>query len=516
VYLNCIVTTSERVRSTRSRGAKIREIAACLRSLSPEEIDAGTLYLAGEIRQGKVGIGYRQLYGDLPAAAESPRLSLHSVDDALSKLGRIEGKGAQGKRAAVLEELFGRATEGEQAFLRSLILQELRQGALEGVMLEAIAEAAGVPADRVRYAFMVSGKLDAVSRAALTGGLKALAEFRLTLFQPLKPMLAQPVTGPEEAIARLGNVVAEFKIDGARIQVHRSGGETRIFTRNLRNVTERVPDIVATVAAFEGNAFILDGEAVALRLDGTPHPFQVTMSRFGSRQNIETLRKELPLTPLFFDCLHSNGRDMIDSGGRERFEALRAICPPQLVIPRISASHPSDLRAFLDEALKRGHEGIMVKSTEARYEAGRRGSAWLKLKPVHTLDLVVLAAEWGSGRRRGWLSNLHLGARDRRKGTYVMLGKTFKGLTDKMLEWQTKRFLQIESSRERQTVYLRPEIVAEVAFDGLQKSGRYPGGLALRFARIKSYRPDKRPEEADTMETVRALHAAAGKSGEGR
>jgi DNA ligase-1 len=351
---------------------------------------------------------------------------------------------------------------------------------------------------------MVSGDLGSVAAAALSGG--DLSRFRLALLRPLVPMLAQTADSVEDALARIPEAEIEWKLDGARIQAHRQDEEVRVFTRNLADVTSRVPEVVARIRALPATSLILDGEAIALRQDLRPHPFQVTMGRFGTRQAVEELRSRVPLSPSFFDVLHLEGEDLIDRPAAERVEALARALPEDLRIPRTVTGDVAVGTAFLDSALERGHEGVMVKALDAPYEAGRRGASWLKVKRAHTLDLVVLAAEWGHGRRRGWLSNLHLGARDPESGGFVMLGKTFKGMTDEVLQWQTERLLALETGRDGIAVFVRPELVVEVAFDGLQSSSRYPGGLALRFARIKGYRHDKGPQDADTIETVRAIH----------
>jgi DNA ligase-1 len=354
---------------------------------------------------------------------------------------------------------------------------------------------------------MLAGDLGAVARAVATEGRPGLARFRLTVLQPVQPMLAQTAEDVGDAMARIHPASVEWKLDGARVQVHRLGDDVRAFTRNLADVTARVPEVVDAVRALPARALILDGEAIALRRTGAPLAFQDTMSRFGTKLELDEQRKSVPLSAFYFDLLHLDGDDLIDRPEHERFAALVAVLPPDLSVPRIVAEDATNAAPFMDDALARGHEGVMVKALDAPYEAGRRGAAWLKVKRAHTLDLVVLAAEWGHGRRRGWLSNLHLGARVPSSGGFVMLGKTFKGMTDAMLEWQTRRLQELETSRDEWTVYVRPELVVEVAFDGVQASTRYPGGMALRFARVKGYRPDKGPEDADTIDTVRAIHA---------
>jgi DNA ligase-1 len=374
-------------------------------------------------------------------------------------------------------------------------------------MVEAVARAAEVPAADVRRAAMMAGELGAVAAAAISEGRQGLARFRLVLLRPVQPMLAQTAADLDDALARVHAAAVEWKLDGARIQVHRLGDEVRVYTRNLADITGRVPEVVEAVQRLPVEAIVLDGEAIALAADGRPRPFQVTGSRFGSRLEVEQLRATVPLSPFFFDCLHLDGDDLLDLPARERLVALDARLPGSLIVPRIATADAATAGAFLDSALERGHEGVMVKELEAPYEAGRRGAGWLKVKRAQTFDLVVLAAEWGHGRRSGWLSNLHLGARDPATAGFVMLGKTFKGMTDEMLAWQTQRLLELESGRDRYTVYVRPELVVEVAFEGVQTSSRYPGGVALRFARVKGYRRDKSPAEADTIDAVRALHA---------
>jgi DNA ligase-1 len=508
VLLQEIVDTSRRVTENRARLAKIAALSECLRHLSPEEVEVGVRLLAGELRQGRIGIGYatlRKLGRD--RAAERSELTLHEVDGAFEHLAKLRGRGSAAERDRALADLLSRATRDEQDFLRRVVLGEIRQGALEGLVVEAVARAAQVPAEAVRRALMLSGDLAQAARAALARGEAGLAAFRIELFRPLQPMLAQSAEDAGDALARLGDAALEFKLDGARVQVHRAGSDVRVFTRRLNDVTAAVPELVEAALALPARSLVLDGEAIALRGDGRPQPFQTTMRRFGRRLDVERLRAELPLRPFFFDCLHLDGEDLIDRRADARCEALAATLPPALRVPRQTVHDVAEADAFVAEALRCGHEGVLVKALEAPYEAGRRGASWLKVKPAHTLDLVVLAVEWGSGRRKGWLSNLHLGARDPARGGFVMLGKTFKGMTDEMLAWQTRRFQELEIARDAHTVYVRPEQVVEVAFDGVQASPHYPAGLALRFARVKRYRPDKRPEDADTLDSVRAIHA---------
>jgi DNA ligase-1 len=409
-----------------------------------------------------------------------------------------------------LRSLFAKATAQEQDFLLRLIVGELRQGALEGVMLDALAAAADLPAAEIRRAATFAGGVTPVAKAALGDGAAALAQFSIRPMQPVLPMLAQPAQDVESALAELGSAILEWKLDGARVQVHKSGGEVRVYTRNLNDVTAAVPEVVSILKQAKAESLILDGEAIALRPDGRPHPFQLTMRRFGRKIDVEALRRELPLCVFFFDCLYRDGVPLADHPARERHDIVRSVLPPEAVTPSLITDDVNKARAFYDGALAQGHEGIMAKSMDAAYESGRRGAGWLKVKRARTLDLVVLAAEWGHGRRKGWLSNLHLGARDAAGGGFVMLGKTFKGLTDEMLRWQTKELLarRIDppGGRDEWTVRVRPELVVEIAFNDLQESPHYPGGLALRFARVKGYRSDKRPGEADTIETVRRIY----------
>jgi DNA ligase 1 len=502
-----IAQASNDVAATSARLAKVARIAECLRQAAPDEISVAVAYLSGVLPQGTIGVGWAALRELPPPVVQPPTLELLEVHETLSRLQAISGRGSQAARRDELEQLFARATELEQRFLAALLIGELRQGALEGVMVDAVASAAGLPAVTVRRAAMLAGDLPRIAEAALTSGADGLEEFSLTLLQPMKPMLAQTADDVGEAVAGFGEAAVEWKLDGARIQVHRIDSDVRVFTRNLADITDRVPEIVEAILALPATRLVLDGEAIALRPDGRPHPFQVTMSRFGTKAVVEDLRRTTPLTALFFDCLHAGGDDQIDRPARERLAVLDAHLPAALVVPRIETDDADEAQSFLEDTLARGHEGVMVKSLVAPYEAGRRGAGWLKVKPAHTLDLVVLAAEWGHGRRQGKLSNLHLGARDPDTGGFVMLGKTFKGMTDEMLAWQTEQLLAIETRREGHVVHVRPELVVEIAFDGVQTSPRYPGGMALRFARVKGYRPDKSPAEADTIGTVRAIHA---------
>ncbi len=508
MLLGELAETSRAVAASSARLTKVARLADALAQARDAEISIAVAYLSGELPQGTIGVGWAALR-DLPTPVGAPAtLEVLDVDRAFSRLQAITGKGSQAARREELVSLFGAATDVERQFLLSLLGGELRQGALEGVMADAVARAAGLPAADVRRAAMLAGDLPTVAQAALTRGRDGLAEFRLTPLRPVKPMLAQTADGVAEALERAGRAAIEWKLDGARIQVHRLGADVRIFTRNLADITDRVPEIVEPIATLPVDALVLDGEAIALHPDGRPRPFQVTMSRFGTKTTGDASRAT-PLSPFFFDCLHAGDDDLIDRPARERLAVLDDRLPPEIVVPRIETSDEGAAQAFLDDALARGHEGVMVKSLDAPYEAGRRGAGWLKVKQAHTLDLVVLAAEWGHGRRRGKLSNLHLGARDPASGGFVMLGKTFKGMTDEMLAWQTERLLDLETRRDGHVVHVRPELVVEIAFDGVQASTRYPGGVALRFARVKGYREDKSATEADTLAAVRAVLARA-------
>ena len=503
-----IVASSLRIQETSSRRAKIAEIAACIGRLEAEEIEIGVAFLSGETRQGRSGIGYALLRkARSPDAVPVPALSLKDVDEALSKLAATSGSGSAAARSHQLSALFARATSAEQDFLFRLLIGELRQGALQGLMFDGVALAAKLPASDVRRAAMVAGGIVKVARAAVTEGASGLRRFAMVIFQPIAPMLAQPADDLEAALAELGTAALEWKLDGARVQVHKSADEVRIFTRNLNDVTAAAPEIVEAVRAARAHELILDGETIALQAGGAPHPFQTTMRRFGRSLDVAAMRESLPLAVFFFDCLQRDGQSLIALRADERFQALADVLPPALLTPRMITDDVPAAEAFYDDAVRLGHEGVMAKSLSAPYDPGSRSASWLKVKRVHTLDLVVLAAEWGHGRRHGWLSNLHLGARDPINGGHVMLGKTFKGMTDAMLAWQTEELLRRVAGRDEWTVYVRPELVVEITFNDLQESPRYPGGLALRFARVKGYRPDKRPEEADTIDTVRAIYS---------
>ena len=507
MLLSEIAQTSAAVAATSARSKKTELLAGALRGLAPLEVPVAVAYLSGTLPQGSIGVGWKSLR-DLDGPALTPTLEVLEVDALLTRLAQTTGKGSQARRRDALSALYRRATEPERRLLNGLLLGELRQGALEGVMVDSVALAAGVPSGLVRRATMLAGDLGRVAATAIGEGEPGLAQFGLTVLSPVKPMLAQTAEDLAHALERLAPAAVEWKLDGARLQVHRLGSEVRAFTRSLADVTDRVPEVVDAVLALPVDAIILDGEAIALKEGGAPNRFQVTMSRFGSTREAEAPERAR-LSTFFFDCLHAEGEDLLDRPARERLAALDRLVPEANRVPRIETGDPDAAQSFLADALARGHEGVMVKSLDAPYEAGRRGGSWLKLKPSHTLDLVVLAAEWGHGRRKGKLSNLHLGARDPATGRFVMLGKTFKGMTDAMLAWQTERLLELETESDSFTVRVRPELVVEVTFDGVQTSSRYPGGVALRFARVKGYRPDKRPEDADTIDTVRAIHSPA-------
>lgn len=496
MLLGEIVGVSETVSATSARSKKIELLADTLRRLGSDEAAVAVSFLAGKPMQRKLGAGYAIIHGVDVEPAEAATLQVAEVDRVLQEISETSGPGSKAKRELLLADLLSRATEVEQDFLRGLMLRNLRQGALEGIMADAVAAALDVPGERVRRAAMLEGDLIAVSSRALAQGPDALGEAALTIFTPVQPMLAKTAETAGAAIGLLGEAVVEQKLDGLRVQVHRAGDRVRVFSRNLRDITREMPGVVTTALAFPGERFILDGEALLVGDEGTPRSFQDSMSRPGDGSG-------LPLRPYYFDILHLDGVDLIDESLARRRDALESLAPPDSRVGSIVTTDPMEAESFFEETVGAGFEGVVVKDRSQPYEAGRRGSGWLKVKPTHTLDLVVLAAEWGSGRRQGWLSNLHLGARDP-DGGFVMLGKTFKGLTDEMLAWQTSTFLGLEDRREGHIVHIRPEIVYEIAFDGVQRSPRYPGGVALRFARVKRHRDDKDPEDADTIATVRS------------
>lgn len=496
-----LIRTSQVVAATRSRNEKVTAVAETLSeaaaSGAPVEVVAN--YLAG-VRQRRIGVSWRGL-SSLPPAAPEPTLTVTQVDDALTAIAAFSGPGSAATRGAAVADLFARATEPEQQWLRALVTGEMRQGASDGVLLKAIAQAAAVPEAAVRRGVMLAGFAGPVARIALAGGEVALAEIRLEVGRPLRPMLA--ASAPDIASAVTGRVALDSKLDGIRIQAHVSSGDVRLFTRTLDEVTERLPEVVAAVQALPVHDAVLDGEVIA-ETDGRPAPFQVTGSRTMSSADPARMAAEIPLSTYFFDLLHLDGRDLVDAPAYERWELLEQVAPHH-VVPRLLTDAVPEAEAFFAERLAAGHEGVVVKDPDAPYAAGRRGAGWVKVKPRHTLDLVVLAVEWGSGRRQGLLSNIHLGARDVATGELVMVGKTFKGMTDEMLAWQTERFLELEVRRDGHVVFVRPEQVVEIAFDGVQASRRYPGGVALRFARVLRYRDDKPVAESDTVDALRAM-----------
>ncbi len=526
MLLDSVVRTSAAVASAPGRLAKIDHIAQLLRNVPPPEIGVAVSFLSGDLTQRQIGVGYAALtdlmggfgqpglaHPGLGQPAAAPELTLTETDAALGRIGALAGQGSQAERRSLLAGLLSRATESERQFLVRLLAGDLRQGALDGVMTDAIARAAAVPAADVRRAYQLSGSLADAAGAALGAGdgqaAAALRAVSLQVGRPIRPMLAASEPTVAAAMDRISPAAVDWKIDGIRVQVHRTGPEVRVFTRTLDDITARVPEIAAAAMTLTASAAVLDGEAIALHPDGRPRPFQVTSARAASQAGAE--RESVPLTLFLFDLLHHDGEDLIDQPASARFERLTAVAPPELVIPRVVTGDVTQAEEFFAGAIDRGHEGVVVKSVTAPYGAGRRGSEWIKVKPRHTLDLIVLAAEWGHGRRQGWLSNLHLGARDPATGTAVMLGKTFKGLTDAVLTWQTERLLELADPPQsadairRGVVRVRPQLVVEIAFDGVQASSRYPGGVTLRFARVLRYRPDKNPAEADTIDAVRAL-----------
>lgn len=500
-----VVETSRRVANTSKRLEKTDLLANLLRQLNSEEVEITVSFLSGATRQGKIGIGYASLKDATALPAEAPVLSIGEVDQTLALLAAVQGRGSARQKFEILHSLFAKGTAIEQQFLMKLLIGELRQGALEGVMLDAIAKAANLSPDRVRRAVMMAGDIAKVARVAMESGAAGLEQYDLQLFRPIQPMLAQTSEDAAGAISDLGEAALEYKLDGARLQVHRAGDEVRVFSRSLNDITAAVPEVVEMARTLPGKEAVLDGEVIAFNAQGRPQPFQVTARRFNRKLDMDRMREELPLTPVWFDLLYFDGQSLIDEPQSKRFFTLSEISSPQNLIPHTFTSNAGAAEEFLHESLERGHEGIMAKSLNSLYAAGSRGQSWLKIKKAHTLDLVILAAEWGNGRRQGWLSNLHLGARDTAKGGYAMLGKTFKGMTDAMLTWQTEQLLNLEISRDSYTVYVEPKVVVEIAFSDIQISPRYPSGMALRFARVKRYRTDKSPGDADTFQTVQKL-----------
>ncbi len=525
MLLDSVVRTSAAVAATPGRLAKIALIADLLTVVPAGEIAVAVSFLSGDLTQRQIGVGYAALtdlmggYGGaaaraLPAPVTEPQLTLAETDQILGEIGVLAGHGSQAERRRLLGGLLARATEGERGFLVRLLAGDLRQGALDGVMADAIARAATVPAAEVRRAHQLSGSLAATAVAALaaadpqraTDALRAVA---LTVGRPVRPMLAAAAPTVAAAMERISPAAVEWKIDGVRVQLHRDGAAVRVFTRTLDDITHRVPELAAAGLALDATTAVVDGEAVALRRDGRPEPFQVTSARAASQSAVTDSAR---LTLFLFDLLQLDGEILVEAPASQRFGRLAAVAPAELVIPRLVTADVAAAEEFFTAAVDGGHEGVVVKSLDAPYGVGRRGSEWIKVKPRHTLDLLVLGAEWGHGRRQGWLSNLHLGARDPVTGGTVMLGKTFKGLTDALLRWQTERLLELADPpagepgpTRRGVVRVRPELVVEIAFDGVQASTRYPGGVTLRFARVLRYRPDKAAAEADSIESVRAL-----------
>ncbi|MGW7408883.1 ATP-dependent DNA ligase [Streptomyces sp. NPDC054833] len=507
MLLTRLAQVSREVAATAARSRKTALLAELFRDAEADDVPIVIPYLAGRLPQGRLGIGWKVLSRKVPAAAQ-PSLTVREVDARLTELGKVSGPGSQAERARLVGELMGAATEDEQRFLFGLITGEVRQGALDAVAVEGLAAATGADAADVRRAVMLAGSLQTVARALLADGPAALDRFRLTVGRPVLPMLAQTASSVAEAVGKLGACAVEEKLDGIRVQVHRDGDTVRVHTRTLDDITDRLPEVTSAALELAGDRFVLDGEVLSFGPDGRPRSFQETAGRVGSRVDVARAAEEVPVSPVFFDVLAVDGRDLLDLPFAERHAELARLVPEPMRVRRTAVSGPQDVTGaeeFLAETLGRGHEGVVVKALDAPYSAGRRGASWLKVKPVHTLDLVVLAAEWGHGRRTGKLSNLHLGARTP-DGTFAMLGKTFKGMTDAMLTWQTERLQGLAVQDDGWVVTVRPELVVEIAYDGLQRSSRYQGGVTLRFARVVRYREDKRPQDADTVETLLAAH----------
>jgi DNA ligase 1 len=498
-----LVEASRRIANTTKRLEKAEVLSTLLRQLHPDEIEVAVAYLSGATRQGRIGVGYAALRESIPSA-ENASIEILEVDRTLNELAAVQGPGSERRRRELLKNLLTRATADEQQFITRLLIGELRQGALEGIMLDALARASGISLAKIRRAAMMAGGVAEIARAVLAEGESGLAKFDIQLFRPVQPMLAQTAEDVNEALQELGEAALEYKFDGARVQAHKSGDNVVVFSRGSNDVSAAVPEVVEAVRALPARDLILDGEVLSLDADGRPQPFQVSMRRFGRKLDVDRMLAELPMTPFWFDLIYLDG-SLIDEPQARRFAELGKLLPPKTLVPHLTTVDINRAEDFLKQALASGHEGIMAKSRTAGYAAGARGQSWLKIKNPRTLDLVIQAAEWGNGRRRGWLSNLHLGARDTQKGGFAMLGKTFKGLTDEMLAWQTQELLKLEIARDHYTVYVEPKIVVEIAFNEIQVSPRYESGLALRFARVKRYRPDKSATESDTFETVQKL-----------
>ncbi|MEU9291113.1 ATP-dependent DNA ligase [Streptomyces sp. NPDC048275] len=507
MLLSRLAQVSQEVAATSARSRKIALLAELFRETDADDVPIVIPYLAGRLPQGRLGIGWKLLSRPVPPAAE-PALTVRDVDSRLTEIGAVTGTGSQAERGRLTGALMAAATGDEQRFLLGLISGEVRQGALDAVAVEGLAEATGAPSADVRRAVMLAGSLQTVARALLAEGPEALGGFRLTVGRPVLPMLAHSATSVAEAVAKLGACAVEEKLDGIRVQLHRDGDDVRIYTRTLDDITDRLPELTSVAMELKDSRFILDGEVIALDEDGRPRSFQETAGRVGSRVDVATAARSVPVSPVFFDALSADGRDLLDLPFAERHAELARLVPEPMRVRRTLVAGPEGVplaERFLADTLERGHEGVVVKALDAPYSAGRRGASWLKVKPVHTLDLVVLAAEWGHGRRTGKLSNLHLGARTA-DGSFAMLGKTFKGMTDVMLTWQTARLQELAVEDNGYVVTVRPELVVEIAYDGLQKSTRYPAGVTLRFARVVRYREDKTPAEADTVGTLLAAH----------
>ncbi|MEV0931805.1 ATP-dependent DNA ligase [Streptomyces phaeochromogenes] len=510
MLLHRLARVSQEVAATSARSRKTALLAELFRDAEADDVPIVIPYLAGRLPQGRLGIGWKILGTPVPPAAE-PTLTVREVDVRLTALGKVSGTGSQAERARLVGELMGASTEPEQRFLLGLIGGEVRQGALDAVAVEGLAQATGAPSADVRRAVMLAGSLQTVAERLLADGPEALAAFRLTVGRPVQPMLAHSASSVAEAIDKLGACAVEEKLDGIRVQVHRDGDDVRLYTRTLDDITDRLPELTSAARELKGEHFILDGEVIAFDEGGRPRSFQDIAGRVGSRVDVATAAEAVPVSPVFFDALSVDGRDLLDLPFTDRHTELARLVPEPMRVRRTLVADPADERAraaaeqFLADTLKRGHEGVVLKALDAPYSAGRRGASWLKVKPVHTLDLVVLAAEWGHGRRTGKLSNLHLGARNP-DGSFAMLGKTFKGLTDVMLAWQTERLQELAVEDNGWVVTVRPELVVEIAYDGLQRSTRYPAGVTLRFARVVRYREDKTPDQADTVETLLAAH----------
>ncbi|MET9745554.1 ATP-dependent DNA ligase [Streptomyces ardesiacus] len=505
-----LAQVSREVAATSARSRKTALLAELFREAEAADVPVVIPYLAGRLPQGRIGVGWKVLGRPVPPAG-APSLTVRDVDARLTRLGAVSGAGSQAERTRLVGELMGAATEDEQCFLIGLLTGEVRQGALDAAAVEGLAAATEASPAQVRRAVMLAGSLQSVAEALLADGPGALDRFRLTVGRPVLPMLAHSASSVAEAVGRLGSAAVEEKLDGIRVQVHRDGGTVRIHTRTLDDITGRLPEVTEAALALPGERFILDGEAISLDAEGRPRSFQETAGRVGSRTDVATAARALPVSAVFFDVLSVDGRDLLDLPLTERHAELARLVPEPLRVRRTLVHGPEETGAaeeFLAETLARGHEGVVVKALDAAYSAGRRGASWLKVKPVHTLDLVVLAAEWGHGRRTGKLSNLHLGARTA-DGSFAMLGKTFKGMTDALLTWQTGRLRELAVEEHGWGVTVRPELVVEIAYDGLQRSTRYPAGVTLRFARVVRYREDKRPEDADTVETLLAAHPGA-------